>query len=570
MADECDPPVFDAHGRQGIGVAQPQSGTDYPLVRPSEDIRYLIADFHLAFDDPAEYNGGVPFTPPYYIYWVYGLGCDTSTLSESSVSSSLSLSSVSSESSEAAEAPPSPGNLADVIVVDSLGARVFDSTQPAVTTFNVRDWGSRLQIYEWRSEKDAVCFLVIHTAWSPNDNITPKDFPLEMFPESAQLDVRTVIKLPKRVRSLTVILDNYKQVPVEFHAGFNMEILPGATETVGRRRLTPVTFNATAGSGLGIYPGCEPEPLFIRTINGISPNTVGDFYMAAADCYWIRQPTVLGDGTGLPTIAVTPGSIPEAGLPDEDAGKTKSADGWPPGDDPAYAHLQAGSDCPPCCDCDDYVEVAGYTNQERDKYQALGVDFEGIRDVYHENRIRWLASLACFHRRPLRIFMQPQLCPYLDVVIQFCNQTDECVTNLELTVEMTTSPTGGEGVEVPGFTFITGASRKAGRRSNVIERGQMGGVWPTFYAVFESVEPGSTGNAQFRLEFAECGTPGAAETPYVVTGDLTGTLDDSPIMVLSESPPPDEVEATATESATLECPAPANSTFDSRKCVDCS
>jgi hypothetical protein len=573
----CDPHAFDPHGRQGIGVAQPQSGTDYPLVRPSEDIRHLIADFHLAYDDPAEYNGGTPFTPPYHIHWIWGVGCDEGPPSESSMSS-LSLSSISSESSsvssassEAAEPPHvhPPFHPADIIVEDSLGAIVFNSALPDVTTYKVRDWGSRLKIYEWRSTKDAVCFLVVHTAWTPNDGITPKNYPLIFFPEHAQLDARTVIKLPKRVRSLTAILDNYRETAIEFHAGFNMEILPGVPETVGRRRITPVTFDAAAGNGLGIYPECEPEQLYIRTINGIGPNDKGDFYMAAADCYWLRQPTVLSLGAGLPTTAVSPGNIPEANLPDDDAGTTKSANGWPPNDNPAYAHLQAGSDCPPCCDCEDYVEVADYMNRERDKYQAIGEEFESTRDLYHENRVRWLASLECFHRRPLRIFMQPQLCPYLDVVIMFCNQTDECVTDLVLTVAMFTSPNGGIGTEVPGFTFITGASRKEGRRSSVTERGQMGGEWPAFQAAFESVEPGASVNAQFRLEFADCGTYNATN-PYVVAGSLWGTVGGDLITVDNADPPPDTVTAFAIENATLECPAGPNASFDSRKCIDCS
>lgn len=554
---------------------QPQSGIDYPLFRPSEDIRYLFADFWLAFDDTNEYDGGIPFTPPYHVYWVSGLGCEpVDSPSEDSSSAVV-------EFETTAGYAPTAVHAADIVIADNDGRIVFDSTRDTVTTFSTKAWGDRLWIYEWRTDKDETCFLVTHTAWTANDSPEPTNYPTEIYPEDAQLIQRTVMKLPKRVRSLTVILDNFRRSPAEFEAGYNMFIDVGATEAPdGRRRTTPFVFNATAGAGLGIYPGCETEPLVIRTVNGIGPNTEGDFYLSATDCYWVRQPTVIENGYGLPTVAVSPGNVPELGLPDADAGQSKTALGWPPDDDPAYAHLQIGNDCMPCCDCPDYVEVADYLNDTRDRYHALGENFEGIRDLYHENRIRWLASLACFHRRPLRIFLQPQICPFLDVVIQFCNQTDDCVTDLTLTADFSTSPTGGVGVEVPGFTFITGTKKKAGRRASTTERATMGGSWPQFTAYFESVEPGSSVNAQFRLEFNHCGISDEEDlhssesltvgnAPYAVTGELTATLDGEMLMVSNEAPPPEERQAVDTAEATLECPTTDPATFNANKCIDC-
>jgi hypothetical protein len=47
----CPPTAYSAYGRRGIGVIQPQSGLDYPFVQPSDDVRYLVSDFYLAYED---------------------------------------------------------------------------------------------------------------------------------------------------------------------------------------------------------------------------------------------------------------------------------------------------------------------------------------------------------------------------------------------------------------------------------------------------------------------------------------------------------------------------------------
>lgn len=583
---DCPPFEFHSHGRQGIGVVQPQSGTDYPLIQPSDDVRYLIADLQLTFDDPGRYDGE-PFRPPFRVHWLYGVGCEGDELSCSSTSS-MSLSSASVGDVDAEFCPL---HAAEITIVDADDRVVFHS--PLADEYMERDWGDRLHIYEWRDNRLGCCLLTVHTKWTLDLNPVPRYYPTNFFPDDATLDERSWMVLPKRVRSLTVVLDNLARTAVDFAAGYNMELVPEGPVTTEFRRVNKIKFNATPGAGLGIFPGCEPQPLYIRRINGVGPTTAGDFYLAATDCYWVRQPTsVVSTDPRLtvPRISRAPGSIPEENLPDPDAGTSKELPGWPPDDDPAYAHLQIGNDCKPCCDCPDYVDAGNYLNRIRDQYDRLGIEFENTRDLYHANRERWLAARACIHRRPLRLFLQAQHCPFLDVAIQFVNQTGECLTELELTVDFTTSPQGAEGTEVPGYTFISGASKRTGRRSNKTEKYKMEGVWPQFSAYFDYVDVGQSVNARFRLRFEDCGElPGnsslssmsgdseGGKIPVSVTGVLTGTNKGESVKVIgrggeilssSSFSSGMLVDASDTDTETLNCPPDDGESFQQPACCD--
>lgn len=556
-------------GRQGIGVAQPQSGTDFPLLHPSTDVRYLLADFHIAFDQPSDYTDAAAFKPPFRIYWLSGFGDVApdypipvrdgsgwaSVCHSESLGGSMSVTEI--------DCLPLPVHDHDIIVIDSDGRIVFDSTNPLVT-HESRTWGDRLRVVVWRHPTAQFVSLVYHIAWSPNDYPPQQAYLSYFFPEEAVLDERAIYRLPKRVRSLTVVLDNLRKTAIDFVAGYNMRIAAGNTSEVdGKRRVTRVTFDATPGDGLGVYPDCETLPLNIGSINGIPASSSGDFYFAASDCYWIRQPTRLLDPlnyVSYPQIALAPGNVPTSGLPSPLAGTTKNAPGWPHNDDPMYAHLQFGNDCGPCCDCPDYVAVAEYMNTVRNKYQLVGKKLEGTRDLYHANRDRWAAAAACINQQLLRIRLLPQLCPFVDVAIQLCNHTEKCLNNVELVVDFRTAPDGGTAVEMPGYTFITGARLRPGSNSAMTDRYRMGGSWPTFTAFFDSILPKQSVSARFRLKFSNCGMVGSI--PYALTGTLTGTSESMPLRV-----PPDNSIATATDTQTLNCPPPPGSVTDLLICA---
>jgi len=539
------------------------------LILPSEDVEYLLADFYLSFDQPSDYGGVGDYEPPFRIHWLAGLGqgapqmpIPTDNLGSVSASDSA-YNSICSASASAMteivgeECYPIPRHLHDIMVVDSNNRVVFDSTDPFVT-YDARDWGDRLKVVTWRHPTNAVCNLVYHTAWNETDFPSPENYPTYFFPESAVLGNRTIERLPKRVRSLSVILDNMAETGVEFAAGYNMNIAVRAPVTdAGTRRTNRITFDASPGGGLGIFPDCQPDQLYIRQINGIGPDDDGYFAFAADGCYWVRQPTRVvstDPRTTMPETTLSPGNIPTPGLPDPLAGTTTSALGWPASTQ--YAHLHLGNDCVPCCDCDDYVAVAQYMNQTRNDYKDLGESAEIARDTYHENRERWLAAATCIGDRPLRLRMLPQMCPFLDVAIQYCNQSNDCITGVELSVTFSVSPVR-VGEIVPGFTQATGTTLIPGRTSGATERYTMGGSWPTFTAYFDIVNPGQSVSARFRLQF-----PGCTET-LAIDGSLTGTAGGSPIRLTDNS------IATATDSRTLKCPLDPDDVTDLLVC-DCT
>lgn len=569
----CEDLEFHPQGRQGISVAQPNTELDYPIVLPSPDICYLLADINLVFDQPSDYGNRPEFTRPFYIYWLSGFGCDASDLTPGRdiVPPPVHVSSSSVSLSSGAQFLPTITHGHDIIVIDANGNIVFNSTVEDVT-YESRDWGDRLKLVMWRHPTGNNLTVVYHTKWSPDETPEPRTYPAYFFPLHAKLDERTILRLPKRLKSLTVLLDNIASNDVEFVEGYNLNLTRDETvESVGGRRATRVVFDVAPGNGIGIFPGCDPEPLVIRTLNGNGPDEFGNAYLTATDCLWLRQPTTVLASHPVrltsPNTSLVPGNIPTPNLPHPNAGNAKNLPGWPLNDNPIYAHLQIGSDCGACCDCDDYVAVAGYLNQTRNEYKQLGRQLHTAHKNYHDNRARWLDQAVCARQRPLRIRLLPQLCPFLDVAVQYCNQSDDCQTNVELIVNFTSSPSGATASEVFGFTFITGASRKPGRASGRTERYNLNGAYPgPITCFFDNVWPHQSVSARFRLKFGNCGLSGA--TPFAITGCLTGTINGEPIQLYT--PANKKIKAAACETATLNCPLPdVGIAFDPFECDKC-
>lgn len=529
------PIQYDQFGRQGIGVVQPQSGADYPLVGvPSDDIRYLLADAFLAYDDPADYSPElVPYQPPFRIVWLYGLG----TIANS-------------------QQPgfPSPVNDVDLVVVDDNNCVVFDSTQ--ATHVYSRKWTDRLAIYGWETD-EATMFIVVHTKWgeTADFNMEPTEYQVHIMPDHAVLDERAVERRPKRVKSLTVVLDNFTRTAVEFVEGFNMDIAHEGEflRGDGRRVTQRLLFDASPGNGLGIFPGCEPASLVIKQINNVPPTAAGDFYLAATDCYYARQPTTLISSS--PRIS-----------------------------SPTPAMIQVGNDCSPCCGCEEYVATAKYMNRTRNRYKTVGTQLESIRDQYHINRDRWNESKCCFEQFPLRVITQAQICPTIDVGVQFCNLSAECVGPLEMNIEVEIIESGGGSIggaepcnpadkvseEIPGFTFMRGVTNNQSRRTGAVERAQLGGGHPNYIAYWESVEPAQSVWVRFRLGFGCCGTDSAG-FPFLIKVTATASAgipiggDVGPLLVPvcgSAGSSLSAALASATSEVLLRCPKEDSDTFN--------
>jgi hypothetical protein len=485
----CDDINYSPRGRQGIGVIQPQSGLDYPFVSPSDDVRFLFADFFFSYDDPADYGlTGSPYALPFRVSWVYGIGCDIY---------------------ESQDSLPA-NHAADLIIVDANDRVVFDSTE--AQEFIARDWGADYKIYEWKAKNTpsvpvgGVCRAVVYKTWPESFEISAQQYPEYFTPENAVLDGRATYRLPKRVLSLTVragtqTLGNITEVPsVALLEGYNMQITAGETSLTEQLRNTEITFAAIPGAGIGKYSDCDQTPTPpILNINGANPNQYGDFLMKATGCSYIRVPTQrVGD-------AVRPIA------------------------DNCSAMLLVGDDCPPCCDCQDYVNLAQYMNRLQARYKLIADRAQETRELYVNNRDRWQTHYDCRMSKPLTLILVPQYCPMLDVVMMLCNHCDDCLQNVRLTTNFATTPGGGSATIVCGHTEIRGPRVQPGSRTTV------GGAWPEFYVDLPPLDKGETSYVKFRLKFD-------SRFPFAVSGTLTGThsRDSIPIMAGCDSQEPAE------------------------------
>lgn len=484
----CGAYEYTPNGRKGIGLNQPQSGLDYPLVAPSADIQYLIADFYLAYEDLEQ-----EFVGPLRIKWLYGVGCDPAT---------------------APAWAPTPTHAADIVVIDADDAVVFNSTalgsDATYRQFSTWCWGLRknsaecgptydYKIYEWIGNA-AVCRVVVYQTWPESSDDTDDDaarqYAIHLAPISAVVDERAVYKMPKRVNSL--ILPNVgvggvtiRRDAADLVAGLNTDMVAADQETRGSRLTRQITLAAIPGAGTGKYIDCQESTPPIRSINGQpGPKIV----IAASDCLWARTPTVL-----TPANTLTPQKYANA------------------------ATLQIGSNCQACCTCNDYVDLATYMNNTRDRYKLVGGDVHNALLLHSDNIARWDDQRQCRLQEPLKVCMTAQRCPYLDVVAQYCNNCEACAQDVVLNMAFTAS-NGAVGEPVCGYTAITAGQASA----NLF---QLGGTWPNLTANLGNVDAGNSVSTRFRLQFE----PGS---PAVIAAEITGTAQSVPILAgCSDSAP---------------------------------
>lgn len=242
-------------GGRPTGVSY--SGSHFPLVDPSADVRGLLADFYVAHRD-----GG--FALPFRLASVTGL----------------------------TQPPVAPtGRPSEVVVVDADGATVFDST--AAADYAIRLWG-RFTIHEWVGER-AVCRAVQHNSGPEADGTYPGSFA----PERAVLDERCVEQWP---RSLEAVVVNGQTLTgaVELLNGYNCDLrLLERVVAPGRAFRNRAQLTLSPGGGQGLYPGCEDQLPVLRRINQVGPDPYGNFLLAAADCYWLSRDGQAGLGGGF-------------------------------------------------------------------------------------------------------------------------------------------------------------------------------------------------------------------------------------------------------------------------------
>lgn len=490
--------VVDAHGRRGIGVVQPQSGLDYPFVAPSADIRYLLADLHVAVDDPSRYQQPETFfKPPFYVKYLYGAGC---------------------VDNGAPAAFLTPTHAVDILVCDAQNNTVFDSTENDAT-FTATTWSSNYKIIEWRSSRGS-CRVILYTTWAENDP-DRRHYNKYLTPQNGMLDQRAVYILPKRLKSLAVadaaglLLPNQPEKitgKVLFKNGYNTQLSYTST-TTGILSTASVVISAAAGSGAGKYPSCTdnadsgdaPVPP-ITKINGVAVTATGDFLVAADGCLWAHRPT---ESTGETSVAA------------------------------ASAHLDFGAGCAPCCECQDYVDLGLQINQYRSQYANIGARVNETKQIHEQNIQKWLDQRNCGINHPLRLLMVAQRCPYMDIVCMVCNPCSECLYVSELALTLSApSGLGASAEVVAGYTAMFAPNING--RPSPVNTDNSGGA-TTFRIPFPIVPAGDSAYIRFRVKLSV-----AAE--YAVNGTLSAvTTDGEPVLTGCSS---DEARSIAAASAT--------------------
>jgi hypothetical protein len=501
----CPDCVISTLGRRGVGILQPQSGLDYPLTAPSADIRYLIADMDLSYDDPGDYGAPQQTAPPLSIKYLYGIGTDDNT--------------------NAASFFGTVTHAADILIVDSADRVIFNSV--TATNFSSAAWGTDYHLYSWSSE-NATCSLLVYTTWPANDD-EMRQYAKRLAPTRAVIDSRATYRRPKHVRSLRVETSGEKlKGHVTFNNGFNTEITNDATTTVDYVVNTNVTLTATAGSGEGKYDTCGDESSTqdkaITKINSVS-GLNGDFLVSATDCLWARKQTVAVEGV------YGPAPVNESN-----------------------GHIMLGGDCQECCKCDDYVDLAQKINQFQSQYVNIGARVKDIKDYHEQNIQNWVDERACGTQRPLRLLLVAQRCPYMDVVLMVCNPCTTCLFSNTLQVALTPSGVSSHAELVTGYTALF--SSTVNGRPVAVDR-TVSGASTIFTVQFPIIKSSDSAYIRFRVKFDVKGE-------YAVTGLLTGTLiDNTPILTGCDTDENqaarENAEATATQS--LYCDVDGNTVY---------
>lgn len=392
--------MANTRGRQPIGFNQPPgSGTNYPFVKPSADIEYLLGDLFLSFDD---LNDAV--VAPLRVAWLHGFGTNP-------------------------VAPPagypSPTHSHDIIVVDANDLVVFDSTQ--AVSFKTDAWDGRLLILEWELE-DRILRCTQHTQWQQSDidaglDVTYDDY---IEPTNGELQGDTWYILPKRVTSIQVGLTNITGTRVVLEEGYNMELeyqeesvvptldLPRFdTEKAviaGTRVTNRVALTAVPGAGLGVFPGCVDTEQVIRTINRVHGNPYQNYTYDSEGCIRTQRPV------GLTSSSPREFEYASFGLTNE----------------AAQSAIEVLNDCTNCCDCEYFARTYQGIKRQWFLYKDVADQAEIIRDQYADNRDRWLVQKAIREADTLRLRVSIDGNCKVSWGVSHCNASKCCINNVTL------------------------------------------------------------------------------------------------------------------------------------------
>lgn len=474
-----------ADPRQPIGVNQPPNGgTNYPFVRPSPDIQYLLGDAYLSYPD----DSGV-YVYPFRLQWLYGFGTDTVT---------------------PPGGYPTPTHDYDVIIKDANNATVFDSTA-AGTVFQEHAWGSRLLVLEWDNATNHTVFRC--TKFTKADDGTDLDpffdnyiVPALIDPDNTPggiLDPRTYNKLPKRLVSITTgvtTMDGHLTLEEGYNIGLDVNpaeigledltladlgLTTAANSVVaGERFSNRIYISAEAGSGTGTFPSCVDTDAVVRRISGGVANAWGDLTFDPGNaCLRAQRPVGLTrshprEFAYATTQPVTPS-----------------------------AAIEVLNDCAPCCDCDYFARTYEGLKRQWFGYQDIATDGLTTRDQHKVNIDRWHAEKLCRENDPLRLvtLIKPDCKTVFG--ISFGNTSECCLVGIHLRFTLFYERNGViMSPDDPCFAFYdceqTEIEFSAETDGPIVAR--MVGEYPCFEATAAYLNPGEVGRCAFKVCNPSC------------------------------------------------------------------
>lgn len=329
----------------------------------------------------------------------------------------------------------------DNIVID-------ETTDTSLST----TWGTRM-VYQWMVDT-VVLRVVVVTA--------------DLVEDVADLDTRTCNRMPARVTSLSV--NGVRMTgAVQFQSGYNIAMAGSqTTRTDGTRAIDEISMDAVSGAGEGRAPGCEDTEPLVRRINGIQPGPGGNFLIQADDCLRVQMPLTVTDNSANRTAVIS-----------QDAA------------------VQLLSECLPCCDCDYFIRTYRGLKRMWSRWKAIATDAEQVRDIFKDNRDRWLAQLECRSNNTLRLVGNADTSCAVFVGGSYCNFSKCCLIPVELrftaVYHRNALPVAWPGATVRTATITGSPSRGDELYSPTNE----GGVFRFFV---DYANPQSTTMARFKLK----------------------------------------------------------------------
>lgn len=326
---------------------------------------------------------------------------------------------------------------------------------------------------EWSKDGGAARLLL--------DTSKISEFTWPATPTDAYLVGHAVQPLQSFVDTLNAEGESYDGF-IELLAGYNikLEVRESLSLTPSVRKKTRVRISVDPGSGLGTYPDCTFDPPPVYTINGIGPDSQGNFIMNPQDCYR-GQPPVTNPLVGPPWTF------------------KKNT----------YKFF---NNCSPCCDCEDYIYVYDYLlRRTYQKAKQVSDRFYTVRDQYKTLYQQILEQKACREkpRVDLKLVGRHGWCVVVQLVVYNNSgcQADSVVLNVTMS--------GPSGAAVPDAQRID---------TDDIEHKPFAllGSWPNYTVGFtDGVRGARVLVSKFEIYFPI----GARSAGAVVRGEVSGTVD---------------------------------------------